>query len=75
MRPKRHKRPSLTSAEAVAGLADVRSAQVDMRKLQDLLAEIAPHIETILAMSGRIERLEEIVGSLASELAALKQKQ
>lgn len=72
MKPKKRRRPSITAVEAVAGLADVRSAQVDMRKLQKVFADFAPHLKTMLAMSGRIERLEEIAGSLASELAELK---
>ena len=69
MKPNRRKRPP---AKATTGLSAVRSAQGDMRTLQKMLAEVGPHLETLAAMSGRIDKLEEIAGSLASELVELK---
>ena len=63
----KRKRP-LTKPEATAGLSAVRSAQGDMRQLQKMLTEIGPHLQTIAAMSGRIDRLE-------AEVAELKRRQ
>ena len=74
MKSKKRKGQPLNRQEAVDGLAEVRSLQVDMRQVQKLLGDLGPLLQTIAGMSGRIDKLEEITGSLAVEVVALKRR-
>ena len=67
MKLRKRKQPPLSRPEAVTWLAAVKGVQRDMRQLQEMLSELGPYLQTIIALSRRIDRLEE-------EVAELKQR-
>ena len=74
MKLRKRKQPPFGRQEATTGLAAVKGVQRDMKLLQEMLSEIGPHIKTIAALSSRIDKLEEVTGALAAEVAELKQR-